>query len=123
MLRVVSVPLNTELTSVFMKINKAEASGKGINTIVEKYGIDVFEFSETHFTIKIPYNKKVLETQNVPQNVPRKTDEQKIIEMIKNNPKTTRKEMAEAIGKTVKTVQRIINENNNIKFVCSSNLT
>ena len=103
-----------------MKIDKAEASGKGINTIVEKYGMDVFEFSETHFTIKIPYNKKVLETQNVPQNVPRKTDEQKIIEMIKNNPKTTRKEMAEAIGKTVKTVQRIINENNNVKFVGSS---
>ena len=72
--------------------------------------------SETHFTIKIPYNKKVLETQNVP----RKTDEQKIIEMIKNNPKTTRKEMAKAIGKTVKTVQRIINENNNVKFVGSS---
>ena len=50
--------------------------------------------------VKIPYNKKVLETQNVPQNVPRKTDEQKIIEMIKNNPKTTRKEMAEAIEHT-----------------------
>ena len=31
-----------------------------------------------------------------------------------------RKEMAEAIGKTVKTVQRIINENNNVKFVGSS---
>ena len=51
--------------------------------------------------------------KNVSQNVPRKTDE-------KNNPKTTRKEMAEAIGKTVKTVQRIINENNNVKFVGSS---
>ena len=60
-LRGVSVPINPELTSVFMKIDKAEASGKGINTIVEKYGKEVFEFNETHFTIKIPYNKKVLE--------------------------------------------------------------
>lgn len=113
-LRGVSVPINPELASVFMKMDKTEASGKGINTIVEKYGIDVFEFSETHLTIKIPYNKKVLEIQNVPQNVPQKTDEQKIIEIIKNNPKLTRKEMDECIGKTVKTVQRIINEKENL---------
>ena len=32
-----------------------------VNTIVKKYGIDVFEFSETHLTIKIPYNVKALE--------------------------------------------------------------
>ena len=62
----------------------------------------------------------MLVIQNVPQNVPQKTDEQKIIEMIRNNPKITRKEMAKVIGKTVKTVQRIINQNNNIKFTGSS---
>jgi len=72
-LKGVSVPINPELTSVFMKIDKTEASGKGINTIVEKYGADVFEFSETHLTIRIPYNKNILksmsDTSNVHQNV------------------------------------------------------
>lgn len=47
-LKGVSVPINPELTSVFMKSDKTEAVGKGINIIVEKYGVDVFEFSETH---------------------------------------------------------------------------
>ena len=60
-LRGVSVPINPELTNIFMKIDKTEASGKGVNTIVKKYGIDVFEFSETHLTIKIPYKVKALE--------------------------------------------------------------
>lgn len=67
-LKGVSVPINPELTSVFMKIDKTEASGKEINTIVEKYRTEVFEFSKTHLTIRIPYNKNVLsdtiDTQN-----------------------------------------------------------
>ena len=96
-LRGVSVPINPELTSVFMKIDKAEASGKGINTIVEKYGIDVFEFSETHFTIKIPYNKKVLETinsQEITQENIQENIQEKILKIIKEDPTVTRKILA-----------------------------
>ena len=57
-----------------------------------------------------------METEDVPQ----KNDEEIIVEMIKYNPRITRKEMAESIGKTVKTVQRIINESKKIKYVGSS---
>ena len=92
-LRGVSVPINPELTSVFMKIDKAEASGKGINTIVEKYGKEVFEFSETHFTIKIPYNKKVLETINS-QEITQENIQEKILKIIKEDPTVTRKILA-----------------------------
>ena len=55
-----SKPINPELASLFMKIDNAEESGKGVNTIVENYGKDVFEFSESDLIIKIPYNRKVL---------------------------------------------------------------
>lgn len=92
-LRGVSVPINPELTSVFMKIDKAEANGKGINTIVEKYGKEVFEFSETHFTIKIPYNKKVLETINS-QEITQENIQEKILKIIKEDPTVTRKILA-----------------------------
>lgn len=94
-LRGVSVPINPELTSVFMKIDKAEASGKGINTIVEKYRIDVFEFSETHLTIKIPYNKKVLEVINTQENI-----QDKILEIIKQEPTVTRNILATRLKTT-----------------------
>ena len=154
----VSIPINPELANVFMRMEKTETSGKGVSTIVEKYGMDVFEFGAEHLTIKLPYNKIVLETENIPQNVPQssqidkkivletedvpqnvpqnsqndkkieletedvpqKNDEEIIVEMIKYNPRITRKEMAESIGKTVKTVQRIINESKKIKYVGSS---
>ena len=55
-----SKPINPELASLFMKIDNAEESGKGVNTIVENYGKDVFEFSESDLIIKIPYNEKLL---------------------------------------------------------------
>ena len=55
-----SKPINPELASLFMKLDNAEESGKGINTIVGNYGKDVFKFSETDLTIRIPYNRKVL---------------------------------------------------------------
>ncbi len=96
-LRGVSVPINPELTSVFMKIDKAEASGKGINTIVEKYGIHVFEFSDTHLTIKIPYNKRVLEvinTQEITQEITQENIQDKILEIIKQEPTVTRNILA-----------------------------
>lgn len=96
-LRGVSVPINPELTSVFMKIDKAEASGKGINTIVEKYGIDVFEFSDTHLTSKIPYNKKILEvinTQEIAQEITQEITQDKILEIIKQEPTVIRNILA-----------------------------
>ena len=58
--------------------------------------------------------------QNVPQNVPQKSYEEILIELIKNNPNITRKEMALVIGKTTKTVQRIISNSSKIVYVGSS---
>ena len=60
------------------------------------------------------------EAQNVPQNVPQNDiqgDLSIIIELIRKNPKITREEMALAINKTIKTVQRIISECVFIKYV------
>ena len=54
------------------------------------------------------------------QNVPQKSYEEILIELIKNNPNITRKEMALVIGKTTKTVQRIISNSSKIVYVGSS---
>lgn len=57
--------------------------------------------------------------QNVLQNVPQ-NDIEKIIKSIKENPSITREELAEIIGKSVKTVRRIIKDSKLITFVGSS---
>lgn len=57
---------------------------------------------------------------NVPQNVPQSKEVKIIIETIKSNPLVTRSELAKAIGKSTKTVQRILNENPKIKHIGSS---
>lgn len=57
--------------------------------------------------------------QNVSQNVPQK-DLAKIIDAIKEKPRITREELASVIGKSVKTVARIIRDSKIINFVGSS---
>lgn len=59
-------------------------------------------------------------SQNVPQNVPQKSDIETIKDAIKNNGDITRKELARLIGKTIKTVQRLIKADGTIKYVGSS---
>ena len=56
---------------------------------------------------------------NVPPNVPQ-NDLEKIIKSIKENPRITREELATIIGKSVKTVGRIIKDSKLISFVGSS---
>ncbi len=61
------------------------------------------------------------EPQNESQNELQKDELQKsIIELIKGNPKITRKEMSTILGKSMSTIFRILKNNPNIKYVGSS---
>ena len=64
------------------------------------------------------YKKESLK-DNVPQNVSQK-DLAKIIDAIKEKPIITREELASVIGKSVKTLARIIRDSKIINFVGSS---
>ncbi|MDE6661248.1 MAG: hypothetical protein K2J93_05455 [Anaeroplasmataceae bacterium] len=97
-----------------------------IHSIVKKYGEQAFELNDQYLTIKLPYNSKVLSDnvhQSVAQNVVQKQDSIKQIRaLIKSNNRITRKEMADVIGVSVKTIERIIRNNANIRYVGSSKL-
>lgn len=55
------------------------------------------------------------------QNEPQKAELQKnIIELIKRNPKITRKEMSALLGKSLSTIFRILKNSPHIKYVGSS---
>ena len=62
-------------------------------------------------------NIRINVPKNVSKNVPKNEYEQIIIAAIKNNNTITRKELAFLIGKTIKTVQRIIDKSDKIKHV------
>ena len=51
-----SKPINPDLTNVFMKFDKYEASGKGVSTILQSYSDEVFEFGDNddNFMENIP---------------------------------------------------------------------
>ena len=56
----VSKPRNEQLMEIFSRLGIVEHTGHGIPVIVEKYGKDIFEISDSFIRISIPFNKKVL---------------------------------------------------------------
>ena len=104
-LRGVSEPVNKALMDIFIKCDFCEESGHGVPTVVEKYGIDSYEFMDNFIDVTIPFDKTGFE-DNVHDNV--HDDLSVIKQMIRSNSKISLQEMADKIGKSKKTVQRII---------------
>ena len=73
--------------------------------MVEKYGIDSYEFMDNFIDVTIPFDKTGFE-DNVHDNV--HDDLSVIKQLIRSNPQISLQEMADKIGKSKKTVQRII---------------
>ncbi len=108
-------PVNEELMSIFLQCDIVEHSGHGVPIVVREYGEKAYKFNENSIIVTIPFDKTGFDSQNVHQN-------SLIIikNLIENNPQVTLNEMAEAIGKTVKTVQRLIKDSNCIEYVGSN---
>lgn len=108
-------PVNEELMSIFIQCDIVEHSGHGVPIVVREYGEKAYKFNENSIIVTIPFDKTGFDSQNAHQN-------SLIIikNLIENNPQVTLNEMAEAIGKTVKTVQRLIKDSNCIEYVGSS---
>ena len=109
---------------IFIKCDFCEESGHGVPTVVEKYGIDSYEFMDNFIDVTIPFDKTGFEgqngTQNGTQKVENKTTEDRIIEMIMSNNKITRKQMSNELNIPVRTLQRIINSIDRIEYVGSA---
>lgn len=138
----VSDPRNKAIMKMFSLLDIGERAGSGFSEILntwkkEKWPTPVVEESDsdvdrTKVTLLLNENQYVREyggeyvaesgTQNGTQNGTQKkeSNEDKIIKIIKNNSKTTRNEMSEKLGISIRTLQRIINASDKIRFVGSS---
>lgn len=118
-----------------------DQTGKGIPTIISKYGKNAFKFSNLYMQCIMPYNiydkdkldelfGKINYNKNGdnsdPKNDPIKVSvdpenniEEKIILIIKNNPFISKKEIAKLIGKSEATVKRVILKSSKIHHIGS----
>lgn len=117
-----SVPVNQKLSDIFLQLHISERSGRGVPTIIETYGKDVFDFRENSIAVTIPFNRIVRPTgsdRHTSQDendgeyykVPLNPRRQKILDEIRKNPGITQAELIDIIGIGKTAIQ------NNISFL------
>ena len=127
---------------IFKSCRIVERSGHGVPEVVKVYGKGAYKISINTITVAIPFDKTgfnqggnvnninkseqliidAISTDGFEsQNEPQKDEVQEsIIQLIKGNPKITRKEMSTILGKSISTIIRILKDNPYIKYVGSS---
>ncbi len=118
----ISIPRNEGLMRILSDLSYVEHTGHGVTDILKVYNKDIFEIAKLYIRVAIPFNKEVMAiktlidvSQNVPQNVP-----QKIVALIHENVRITRKQIASNLGVSVKTVARALKNMTNVSWVGSS---
>ncbi len=114
-----SIRRNPILADIFARMKFMDRRGSGFDKIVNgtnrlfddnKNHVE-FYATETHFSVVI-YNANYNDAQNEMENL--------IIQLIEKNKYITRQEMAEKIGKSKATVERVIKKSKKIKYIGSS---
>lgn len=122
-----SVPVNQELSDIFLQLHISERSGRGVPKIVGAYGRDSYEFRPGSIVLTIPFNRIDApehtgqgSAADAPASLNR--TQQQVLDEIRNNPNITHEKLASAIGKGVTTAQkavRFLRENGYIERVGS----
>ena len=114
----ISKPVNKSLAKIFIKLGLIEQTGHGVSMIVDRYGKEAFTFLDNFLRVTIPfsYDLNSYLKPDVTENVTEKsmTDEEKIISAIRKNPNISTTELSKIIGKTRRTVARVIESSEKI---------
>lgn len=108
-----SIPVNEELSTIFLATHLSERTGKGNPLIVSKLGRDAFEISDSCIQVTIPYNwyqhfekhevKSAAELLNELSE-----NEQKILDVIRKNPNANQREIGASVKLSENSVYAII---------------
>lgn len=107
-----SIPVNKKLSEIFLQLHISEKTGRGVPKITEKYGKDAFEFNENSIVVRIPFNWINVMGDKVGNKAGDKASsgyslnetQKKILEVVRNNPNVTKKQIQDKIGKGKTTV-------------------
>lgn len=126
---------NPGVVRILYMLGFIENYGSGLTRIINAYDKSALKAEllnmEHCFIVNLPNLNPIattgsgFESQNEPQNEsqnePQKAElQQSIIDLIKSNPKITRKEMSALLGKSMSTIFRVLKNNPNIKYIGSS---
>ena len=123
-----SIPVNEELSSIFLATHLSERSGKGMPLIVSTYGKSIFEIAEESIKVTIPYNWKHKFEELVDNEVDKlvgmlSKTERKVFDEIIKNPRLSQPELAIKCGVGKTTIQNVLvklKANNLIKRIGSN---
>ena len=108
-----SIPVNEDLSSIFLATHLSERTGKGMPLLVSTYGKNIFELSDESIKVTIPYNWQHKFEELVDNQVDKLVDklsktEKIVFDAIKDNPHLSQPELAKRcnVGKT--TIQNVI---------------
>lgn len=111
----VSKPRNEQLMEIFTRLGIVEHTGHGVPVIVEQYGRDVFEISDSYIRVVIPFNDEVILNHGVTSGAITGVNrdelddkEQSILNEIEKNNKLSAKEISESVNIPFRSVQRYI---------------
>lgn len=103
-----SVPVNQELSDVFLQLHISERSGRGVPKITKKYGKDAYDFRENSIVVTIPFNMidhnvgdKVgdnVRDKEGNENVKLNPTRTLIIKEMRNNPNITHEQLMKLVG-------------------------
>ena len=85
-------PVNAELMKIFLQCDIVDQSGHGVPIIVREYGEKAYKFSESSITVTIPFDRTGFNVENTQENT-----QEKMLILIKSNPKITRKQIAKEL--------------------------
>ncbi len=116
----VSIPRNRELMRVYRDLELVEQLGSGVPRILESYGKECFRFMVNFIRMTFPVSEEIIRQGGLVDGLV--DSQRKIVELIKANPKISKKDMAENIGISTTAIDkhiRSLRENNIIKRVGS----
>lgn len=112
-----SVPVNPKLSEIFLQLHISEKTGRGVPTIVNKYGRGAVEFRENSIVVTIPFNWINVMSDKENDNVSHRVGEKKnartvsdtqarVLAEIRNNSNITIPQMAKNLSLSKSTIDK-----------------
>lgn len=115
-----SIPVNKKLSEIFLQLHISEKTGRGVPKITETYGRNAYEFRENSISVSIPFswinqmlNGNTQKTESSNKGSENSYSElnatqQKIISLMKENPRVSIQKIAEANAKDISTIKKAV---------------
>ena len=108
-----SIPVNPKLSEIFLQLHLSEKTGRGVPTIVKKYGRKAIEFRENSIVVTIPFNwlNKMEDTVvdkpgDKPSTSALSHTQVRILSELRNNPNITIPKLAKILSLAIPTIEK-----------------